>query len=299
MSYAASALPEPFDRQPFRTSDGLAQGMTYGQMRRHGLDRPYWGVRSATPVRHDDILARCVALATVMDQRHVFGHVTALRLLGVDVPDRLRERTDVHVLALVPSARIRRRGVRSFVREGTTNLVEVHGLRVTDPVTTYRHVAVDLDLESLVELGDAMTRRTAPRTSLAALVAELDGATGPGIARASRAADLVVPGTDSVPETRTRRLLQRHGFPPPEVNVVVRDSEGRYLARPDLAYIEQRIAIEYDGDYHRTDRRAWRVDIERRQRLEQAGWRILTLTADTLRSPEAFLSRLRALLAAA
>lgn len=49
---------------------------------------------------------------------------------------------------------------------------------------------------------------------------------------------------------------------------------------PDMTYPEARIAIEYDGDVHRTDPRTWRRDIARKQRLEELGWRVIVVTAD-------------------
>ncbi|WP_147375385.1 hypothetical protein [Jiangella rhizosphaerae] len=42
------------------------------------------------------------------------------------------------------------------------------------------------------------------------------------------------------------------------MNVI--DETGAWLARPDLSYPHLKIAIEYDGDHHRTDQRQWRHD---------------------------------------
>jgi len=317
----AEPLPPPLGREPFRTRDALALGVSPARLRRGDLDRPFRGMRTFSPP--DDcvggvdraggsdrgggggggdgsVRARCRALAIVMDERHAFAHVTALRLLGAHVPDRLQRFDELCVLVQDPAARIRRPGVRSVARVGATRIVLVDGLRVTDPATTFVHLAAELEVEELVVLGDALTRRIAPLTDPVRLAEAIEGSTGcRGVGRARLALGLVVPGTDSVPETATRRLLERHGFPRPQVNVVVRDAAGAYLARPDLSYPELRIAIEYDGDYHRTDRRSWQVDVERRQRLEDAGWRILTVTAATLRNPTTFLSRLRSALTAA
>jgi very-short-patch-repair endonuclease len=64
---------------------------------------------------------------------------------------------------------------------------------------------------------------------------------------------------------------------------------------PDMAYPALKIAIEYDGDVHRTDRRTWRRDIARRQALEALGWRVITCTADDIdRTPDRTLSLVRA-----
>jgi len=53
----------------------------------------------------------------------------------------------------------------------------------------------------------------------------------------------------------------------------------------DLAFPERRVAIEYLGDIHRTDRSAFREDIARRERLTECGWNVVFLTADDLKPP--------------
>lgn len=100
------------------------------------------------------------------------------------------------------------------------------------------------------------------------------------------ALDDIRPGTDSGMETRTRLVLAGAGIEL-VVNRAVRDATGRFLALPDLSDPAARVVVEYDGDVHRVDRRTWRRDIARRQALEAAGWRVVTVTADdVLRHPE-------------
>ena len=85
------------------------------------------------------------------------------------------------------------------------------------------------------------------------------------------------------------------GLPPPAVQhpVVVRGR--RYYL--DLAY-PQRVAIEYDGADHRTQRRA-RRDLEREAALASAGWRVLRFDAYVvLFAPERIVAEVRAELAA-
>ena len=113
-----------------------------------------------------------------------------------------------------------------------------------------------------------------------------------------QAIPLLEPRSDSPMETRLRLLLVLGGLPCPESNrdVVV---DGEWLARPDLSYPALRIAIEYDGDHHRTDRRQWQRDIGRRRLLEDAGWLLIVVTAaDVLRHPEAIVERVRRAIAA-
>ncbi len=103
---------------------------------------------------------------------------------------------------------------------------------------------------------------------------------------------LLEPRTDSPMETRLRLLIVRGGLPRPAANldVVV---DGAWLARPDLSYPGLRIAIEYDGDHHRADRRQWQRDVGRRRVLEDAGWLLIVVTADdVLRRPHEIVQRI-------
>ena len=92
-------------------------------------------------------------------------------------------------------------------------------------------------------------------------------------------------------ETRLRMLLVLAGLPCPEVQVSIRDDEGRFLGRPDLLYRLQRLAIEYDGGNHR-DRM---VDDNRRQNgLIGAGFRLLRFTAaDVYGTPDIVAMQVR------
>ena len=55
--------------------------------------------------------------------------------------------------------------------------------------------------------------------------------------------------------------LVRQGLPTPKLQHVVRDVDGSFVARVDLAYPEHKIAIEYEGAQHRTDRRQFDKDM--------------------------------------
>ncbi len=58
---------------------------------------------------------------------------------------------------------------------------------------------------------------------------------------------------------------------------------------------EWRIAIEYDGDHHRTDERQFARDIARVERLEAADWIVIRVTAKD--KPADVLRRIRAAIA--
>jgi very-short-patch-repair endonuclease len=77
-------------------------------------------------------------------------------------------------------------------------------------------------------------------------------------------------------ESRIRVALVLAGLPP-EAQYPVLLGGRRY--RLDLAYPERRLAVEYDGDDHRSQRRA-RLDLVREAALAAAGWRVLRFDAD-------------------
>jgi len=67
----------------------------------------------------------------------------------------------------------------------------------------------------------------------------------------------------------------------------------------DLAYPHLRIAIEYEGDQHRTDPRQWQRDIEKHELLADLGWRVIRFSRDHVFSdPESIARRVRAAIAA-
>jgi hypothetical protein len=281
----------------FRASDALAAGVSPGVLRGPRFTAPTRGVRLSG--ESPGLAATCRALSLVLGPGAAFSHTTALRLLGVEVPWRLDQSQEIHVVTPARTTRPDRLGVVShFCGQPSLTTVRSHGLVVTSGAQTWLHLSHHLSIDELAVLGDAMLRRRAPATSLDELRSLTDSTYKmKGLAKARVALDLLQPGTDSSMETRARLLLVHAGLPCPVVNRAAVDDLGRFLALPDMSYPEQRIAIEYDGDVHRTDPATWRRDVERRQRLEAAGWIIITATADdVLRHPERFVARVRSAL---
>jgi very-short-patch-repair endonuclease len=67
------------------------------------------------------------------------------------------------------------------------------------------------------------------------------------------------------------------------------------VARVDLAFPEQRVAIEYDGAWH-AERGQFTKDRRRLNALVAVGWTVLHVTAADMRDPEALIAEVRALL---
>jgi very-short-patch-repair endonuclease len=86
-------------------------------------------------------------------------------------------------------------------------------------------------------------------------------------------------------ESVLRWLLHEAALPPPELQHVVTDASGERVGVVDLAWPEQRVLVEFDGDLHR-DRRTLVDDLRRQNGLVLAGWTVLRFSsADVLRRP--------------
>jgi very-short-patch-repair endonuclease len=77
---------------------------------------------------------------------------------------------------------------------------------------------------------------------------------------------------------------------------VVRDGQGRFVGRVDLAFPDQRVAVEYDGAWHAGPGQLAR-DRRRLNALVAAGWRVVHLTAADLHDPDRVLAGIAGALA--
>jgi len=102
--------------------------------------------------------------------------------------------------------------------------------------------------------------------------------------------------SESPPETLTRLLLIAAGLSPvPQYTVML---EGAFVARVDLAFVPERVAIEYEGSWHWAPGQL-RRDRQRLDRLTAAGWRTVHVTAADLHRPQDMIARVRSVLALA
>ncbi len=116
----------------------------------------------------------------------------------------------------------------------------------------------------------------------------------PGVRGISRLPCLVALAdtrAESPMETRIRLALVDGGLAAPDLQFPV----GPY--RLDLAYPAVLLAIEYDGEHHRTAEQA-RYDLERQAYLDARGWTVLRPSArEVLLTPDALADRIRRALA--
>jgi len=274
----------------FRRDDALARGMSEARLRNRRLVVPTRGVRVATGLdeRGDVIPAtlreRCRAAALVLSPTAAFSHTTALRLHHIEVPWLLDEDDALHVVTPTQEARAQRRGIVAHATSRPVAVTRVAGIRVVTPAHAWVQVASLLGtVDDVVVLGDRLLDRRSPRATLESLEETLTVmARSPGVAVCRQAIPLIRFGTDSSMETRARLELVRSGLPCPLVNEPVHDDAGRFVSLPDMKYERERVAIEYDGDVHRTDRATWLRDRERMEQMHDLRWRVITATADDI-----------------
>jgi hypothetical protein len=275
----------PLDRR-----GALAAGITDWHLRHSDVRR---SSRDTYLPRVSDELQRIRAVLLGAPEGAVLSHLTAARLWGLEVPlvaqdqpvhltvapyVRRRHRRDrrIHVSA-VPAAETRRR----------------HGVMVTSPSRTWIDLAAVVPPAALLAVTDQMLARAYPREEFSAVLARSAGRRG--VAAARRVAPYGDALAGSPMESVLRWLIVEAGLPRPVLQHVVRNA-GRFLGRVDLAWPEQRVMVEFDGDVHR-DRRVFVDDLRRQNGLVLAGWTVLRFSsADVLGRPEQVLAAIRATL---
>jgi hypothetical protein len=268
---------------------GISERRSYGL----DLQRPFRGVRS----HGFDLTAlsqRCAAYLPRMTPDQFFSHSTAAMVHGIPVPLALWRDTRLHVSVQRPAYPPDTVGVVGHRLRAPVVRVVSAGLPVTDPVTTWCLLGSMLGGRDLVAAADYLVGPK-PKATLAQLESAVAAWYGHNGAAALRAAlPSVRLRVRSPRETLLRLLLVDAGLPEPEINYRIYDEHGQFLTESDLVYPEEKVVIEYEGDHHRTDIHQWRKDIARRESLEDAGWRVIRVSADDLdRYPDRLIARIR------
>ena len=107
-----------------------------------------------------------------------------------------------------------------------------------------------------------------------------------GSAKCRKALRLSKPGTDSPQETALRLESDAYGLPEAHVNYEIIDHiRGSGTMKVDIAYPDDRVCIEYDGNYHYTHGR-WMYDLDKRNRLRDLGFTPFVATREHLASKQ-------------
>ena len=159
------------------------------------------------------------------------------------------------------------------------------------PVTTAARTAFDLGRhlprsEALARL-DALMYAT-PFSADAVLVLTQRHPGARGVRRLRGVLPLVDGGAASPRETWLRLVLLDAGLPRPTTQIPVQDG-WRLVGVLDMGWKEYMVALEYEGDQHRSDRHQFVKDIGRLGKLERLGWIVIRVVAE--HRPEDIVAR--------
>ena len=168
----------------------------------------------------------------------------------------------------------------------------VGGIPTTTPARTAFDLACRNPVGKAVAAIDALARAT--KLDVADVVSLSERHKGHrNIRRARRALSLVDAGAESPRETWLRLLLIDAGYPRPQTQIPVYDEYGALAAVIDMGWEDIKVAVEYEGDHHRTDRKVFNKDITRHETLTtELGWIVVRVTAEDV--PGGILRRVAA-----
>ena len=270
----------------FTLREAQAAGLGRARADARDLHRPFRGVRSA------EIPATFAAVVACGSRRlkpgHRFVGVTAARLWGLPHPRPWRQGELLEVVVPTGATPPASRGIRGRrLAAERAHTWSIGPVAVVDPVAAVLSCADGLTLPQAVVLLDALLtdadnypdllrgRPVATPDELAERIRSWPRL--PGRDLILEALSRARAGVESPKETETRLLIVDAGLPEPVVQHEVREGR-RLVARIDLAYPQWKIAIEYEGDGHRTDAAQWRRDIQRQRELEERGWIVIRIT---------------------
>ena len=181
-------------------------------------------------------------------------------------------------------------GIRRSSLEG----VIVHRVKkLPDCDVTYiRGVATTNASRTLVDLGgvadeetvelaleDALRRDLTSLPRLRWRIGDLCGRGRPGCATLRRLLEQrePMPPTESALETKLARVIRKSDLPTPVRQFDIRNG-GRFVARPDFAYPNAKVAVEADSFRWHSSRAAWERELQRRNDLQRLGWQIVHVT---------------------
>lgn len=282
--------PLPIAERAFSVRSAIEQGVSPDRLRRSDLMAPLWGVRTVRQP-HASLAELCAAFASRAGPSTTFSHRTAALLHDIPVPSDAVLPLD----AAGPGRAIRAKGVRGHqLALAEDERVRIGDVHVTSPERTWCDLAAWLSDEDLLAAGDRLIWRRDPlctRADLARISSRMSG--GRGAQRRRRVLPLVSDRADSRRESKLRWRLISAGLPALAVNPEIHH-RGAFIGMPDLAFLDFRMAIDYEGRHHLTDPKQWHKDLARVPRFENAGWHMTRAASPDLQDSTVLLRNLRA-----
>lgn len=292
-------LPHPLPDlgSPFTWHDARRTGVSRRRMGAQDLERRVFGIRAEAGA-YDDLASRCRMFAVRLPNEVFFSHATAALLVGAPLPFRLERGQTVHVTVPAPQRAPHATGVTGHSRRVVAGDIRVTGgIRHSSRERLWCELGTVLSVPPLVALGDFLIHHRMPLTTIGRLATRMRA--GDRIARTPRlreALALLDERSESPRESILRVMLRDAGLTYPQINREVVEAADGGAIRSDFVFPDERVVVEYQGDYHR-GRNQWRKDMTRRSRLESRGWYVVELNADDLGDPVELVARLRRVLA--
>jgi len=263
----------------FTGLDAVSAGaLTARELRGPRVKRIIGGVYCPAEVRVT-VERRCQAVALVAPNAAVISGPSALTLYGAPA-----SRTEEPIHVVIPPHQRFARGPDVLVRR---RLVLPHEAtqwgdrRLGYPGAGHPRLLLGRPVLDSVPLLDPTLRTGLVKVD--ELLTMLTGRSDRGIVLARQALALADQRAESRPESWTRVVLVLAGLnPTPQVEIF--DERG-FVARVDLAFERERVAVEYEGA-HYGDPSMLRPDRERLDRLRQAGRQVVFVTASDRYRPQ-------------
>jgi Protein of unknown function (DUF559) len=171
----------------------------------------------------------------------------------------------------------------------------IDGVPVTTPARTVLDLGCWYPMTSAVAAIDSLACGTEFKTADVELLAQRYPGRR-GIERARLAITLFDAGAQSPKETWLRLVLINAGLPRPQTQIPVRDETRNAIAYLDMGWEDVKVAVEYDGDQHRSDRYQYNWDVRRSEILHRLGWTVIRVLAGD--RPADIVRRVKSALAA-
>lgn len=253
-----------------------SQAVAAGRLTRHELQRWYRPIYRGVyvPKRPEPSLRdRTLGALLTCRRKAVVSGIAASALHGAKWID-----ADTSVELLGPNARPQRGLLVRNESLAEDEITVLDGIPVTTPARTAFDIGRHLRRDEAVAQLDALMYATSFSVEDVLLLAKrYPGARG--LRRLRAALTLVDGGAASPKETWLRLLLIDAGFPRPVTQIPVFDG-WRLFRTLDMGWEELKVAAEYDGDQHRTDRKQYVKDIRCQQKLQRMGWIVVRVIAE-------------------
>lgn len=247
-----------------------------GSVRRKGWTRVTHGVHRLCAAGRPGLAEELRAWQLALPLDLVFTHLTAAELRGWWLPARIPAQPFFAAIP-VEMPRPRRTGLLVARHADVPVGGDIGGVRIATSADIILECARDLEALDLVVLVDSALR--SGDVMFEALQAA--AASGRrGAPRLRKALELADPRSESAWESVARVLHVAAGIPV-EVQYVVRDDEGVFVARGDLRIAGTRRLHEYDGAVHRTSTQHVE-DLDRDRRLQLVSWQRFGYTSRRL-----------------